>query len=604
MADDFTRFEEALKAASDAGDVQAATQLATEMRRMLERQGAGMPKPIKLGQEAMPESIASTVGDQFGVGSQRLAGIGSAPMVAGHAIANLAGADNDAAMQNWKSLAHATPNTMGGNIAGNVLQFGALPAGAVGTGMSMAGRTLPRWGQIADVGATQGGLAAATTPGDASDRFLAGAMGLGSTAIPGSVGAVQTTRRATTKSGKQLDLAENIRREIGADADKLSTELQGTYPGSKYGVSPTAAMLTRNPTLEVLETGSRVRTPDQWTNFDRMNAAARWKALEDAAGTPEELAKMRAARDAFTGPQREEALGTMQGTFHPTGHKLEPLAAKLDELSTGVNRPNKDVQTLVGYVKSELDKGATPEQLYTIRKMLTDGIKAGPTSELSQAARAARPQRMEIIGQIDAALNDMSAGKWQQYLESYKIHSPMINSRQALLNVRDKLTYGRPAGEIPASMGEKPAPYALGKLLEQHGTKTFGSKDIDQLIPQHRELATTLLSDLNAQAGVMQPRATLGSPTAGNLANAGRVNQLTNTMVDAAGSVIPVAGSTVAASVKGSLQNMNEQALAELLRNPKKLAEELTRAKAAAELLRRSGKLGAGTGAGVRSGME
>lgn len=695
---DFTRFEAALKAAADAGDVEGARTIALEMRRQMAREqpNIGMPEPVQLGQSGMPAAIRD-VAKGSGVGEQRLAGIGAAPMVAGHAIANLAGADNDAAMQNWKSLAGATPNTMGGNMAGNAAMFGVAPAGAVGAGMGVAGKTLPRLGTVADVAATQGGLAAATTPGDGSERIWAGALGMAGGAAPAAVGAVQGGRRMVTKDGKQLGLAEALRREIGPDAENLTTSLEGRYPGELYGARGSAAMLTRNPTLEVLETGSRVRTPDQWTQFDRMNAAARWKALEDAAGTPQELAKLKAARDAITTPKRDDALkagrevselqerlkaeraamvSALQdvGRFETTAAQMEnrgdnfvpvpgmprvsskysafpervsetqsaaadarkiyearranvnalegelsslsasgkksfdeaaaPISGYIEQLGGGVNRPNKDVQTIVNYVQSELNKGVTPEQLYTIRKMLTDGIAAAPTSELSQAARAARPQRMEIIGKIDEALNDMSGGKWTEYLESYKISSPLITSRESLTKMRDRLSYGRPEGEIPASMGEKPAPYSFGRLLEQHGTKMYGSKEFDRLIPQHRELASTLLSDLNAQAGVMQPRATLGSPTAGNLANAGRVNQLTNSMLDAAGNVVPVVGGSVAASVKGGLQRMNEEALSELLKDPKRLAETLRKAKASAELLRRSGQVGAGGGAAARTGTE
>ena len=558
-----------------------------------------------IGQAGMPAAIKSTIGEQFGKPAQALAGAGSAPMVAGHAVANLAGADNDASMQNWKAVSQATPYTQGGNIAGNVAMFGAMPAGAIGTGMGMAGRTLPRLGAVADMAATQGGLAAATTPGDASERIMAGMLGVGgAAAFPGMMGAAQGTRRMLTREGKQLGLAEALRRELGADVEGLETALQGRYPGQSYGVNPSAAMLTRNPTLEVMETGSRVRTPDQWTNFDRNNAAARWRALEEAAGTPQELARLKAARDAITTPKREEALGAMGGTFFNTGKKLENLDALLTDLATGANRPNRDVQTMVNVVRSEIEKGTTPEQLYTIRKMLTDGIAAGPTSELSQAARAARPQRMEIIGKIDDALNDMSEGRWSNYLETYKISSPLISSREAVTKIRDRLNYGRPEGEIPASMGERPASYSLGRLLEQHGSKMYGSREIDKLIPQHRQLVETLVADLNAQAGVMQPRATLGSPTAGNIASAGRVGGITNAAIDAAGNAIPLAGSAMAASAKGSLARMNEEALAELLRNPQQLSDTLRKARAAAEYLRISGKAGAGASAGARSGME
>lgn len=608
MPPEMERFNTALELAAKNKDLGAATAILDDMKRWQQQQKLReLPKQIKLGQEGMPEAIKSTVRDQFGVASQRLAGGGSAPMIAGHAVANLLGADNDAAMQNWRSVANATPDTTGGNLVGNAAMFAAAPSRILGPAATFAlgARALPRWGQVADVAATQGGMAAATTPGDASDRLIAGLTGAGAVAAPGAVGAVQTGRRMTTRAGQSLDVAEGLRRELGAEADPLIKALEGTtYPTAGIGVRPSSAMLTRNPTLEAMETGSRVRTGDQWTPLDRMNASARWKALEDAAGTPEELAKMKAARDVFTTPMREGALhGGAPGTTQ-VGTDLSPLNAKLIELSTGENRPNQAVQTMVNYVGSEIEKGATPAQLYTIRKSLTDGIANAPTSELSQAARAARPQRMELIGLIDDTLDKMSAGGWKQYLESYKIASPMISSKSALQKITDALSSGRAAGEVPLSMGERAAPYGFGRKVEQFGTKQFGSQEFDQLIPQHRSLVDSLLADLTAQQGVMMPRATLGSPTAANQANAGRVSQLTNNVIDAAGGLIPVGGSTVSAAVKGSLAAKNEEALARLLQNPDVLAKALRDAAKAQKLQNAAGRTGASGSAATRSLLE
>lgn len=558
----------------------------------------------KLGQEGMPDAIRSVAQDE-GLGAQRLAGIGSAPMIAGHAIAELAGAKNADDVQNWKGVRDATSDTGYGSMAGNALMFGAAPTGAVGpAAVALGAKTLPRWGQIADMTATQGATAAGTTPGDAGERLAAGLLGSAGGAAPAVVGAAQTGRRIATQAGRQLGVGDGLRRELGADADPLVAALAkgSDYPTAGIGVRPSAAMLTRNPILETMETGSRVRTGDQWTQLDRMNAAARWKALEDAAGTPEDLVRMRAARDVFTTPMREEALGATGGALQVgKGTAYSDLNEKLSALTTGANRPNPAVQTMVKYVQNELKQGVTPEQLYTIRKTLTDGIAAAPTSELSQAARAARPQRMELIGLIDETLNDISQGGWSKYLESYKIASPMISSKGALQKVRDALASGRPEGEVPASMGERAAPYTFGRKVEQFGTKEFGSKEIDQLTPQHRQLVESLLLDLTAQQGVMSAKGTLGSATASNMANAGRVHQLTNSMVDAAGNVIPVVGGTVAASIKGGMARQSEESLARMLQDPEVLAKALRDAAKAQALLNKSGRAGAAASAAVRS---
>lgn len=606
MADDLARFEQALKAAAAAGDVEGARALATDMRRVMERAaGPIAQKPFPLGQEGMADAIKSEAA-AFSPADQRLAGAGSAPMLALEGLKGMVGADDPATAQNWKAVSGATPQSAIGNMAGNVGMFAAMPPAAVGPAvLGLGGRALPRAGQVADMVGTQAGVAAATTPGDAGERLVAGLTGAAGGAAPAAVGAAQGTRRMASNAGRQLDVAEGLRREIG-DTDQLVAALRDTagYPTANIGVRPSSAMATRHPVLETMETGSRVRTGDQWTGFDRGNAQARWRALEAAAGTPEELARLRGARDAFTGPMRDEALGTMKGTFYHTGHKLENLDAALNNLATGTNRPNKDVQTMVNYVKGEIEQGASPEQLYTVRKMLTDGVAAGPTSDLSQAARAARPQRMEIIGEIDKALNDMSGGKWEKYLEAYKIASPQISSKGALQKITDSLMSGRAAGEVPASMGERAAPYTVGKLNERFGTKTFGSQEFDQLTPQHRRLMDSLIQDLYTQQGVMQPRGMLGSPTASNLANAGRVGQITNSMVDAAGSVIPYAGGAISASVKGGMARRSEETLAQMLQNPDFLAQALQDAARAQALLTTSGRAGAAGSAAKRNYTE
>lgn len=602
MSDD--ELLKALELAVSQKNMAAANEIGLLLKQSRQR-NEPLPPPAQLGQAGMPDAIKSTIREQFGKPAQVLAGAGSATMVAGHAAANLVGADNDAAMQNWKAVSGATPYTTGGNIAGNVGMFGVAPAGAVGAGMRMAGRTLPRLGAVADMVGTQGVLAAVTTPGDASERIKAAMLGMGGAAVPGVVGAVQGARRMTTNQGSRLGLAEGLRRELGQNADGLAVRLDGTYPASRYGVNPSSAMLTRHPTLEALETGSRTRTGDQWTRFDRMNAEARWGAIEGAAGTPAELATIRAARDALSSPKRVEALGATGGALKVgKGSPYGGLTEKLESLTTGAERPNPSVQAMVGYVNKELEKGVTPEQLYSVRKFLTEGYKSGPPSELANSVKGANFQRREIIEQLDNVLDDMSGGKWADYLKTYKEASPLINSRESLLKIKGSLEKNLPTGMVPPVMGEKVRPTALGAALRQFGEKQFGTQTFDRLLPADRQMLTTLLEDMHNQAGVLSSATKMGSPTAPLTANAGRVNALTSGLVDETVGKIPLVGNNLGASVKGSMARTSEEALAELLKNPKLLAETLRRAKEAGELLRRSGQVGAGAGAGARSGME
>lgn len=596
----------ALDDALKAGNMQAAEEIGLMLKQSRMR---SEPLPqFKIGREALPQAIRAVAAGEP-KGEQVWAGIGSAPAIAGYGIGGLVGVGDPQEAQNWKTLAGATPTTQLANAGGNVAMFSALPTAAFGPAARvLAGaKELPRMGKVADMVATQAAIAAATTPGGFNERLLAAGIGAAGGAAPAVVGAMQGGRRMTTQAGKQLDLAEGLRRELGNDADNIAAALRdpSKYPTSGIGVRPTAAMLTNNPALEAMERGNRTNIGMAWTPFDAANASARWQALEDLAGTPAELAKLRAARDALTAPMREGALQATGGALKVgKGTAYADLDDLLLSLSTGANRPNKEVQTLVNYVRGELEKGVTPEQLYTVRKMLTDGIKAGPTTELSQAARAARPQRMEIIGKLDEVLDDASLGNWSKYLDQYKISSPLINSREALQKIKDKLSAGWPAGEAPATFGSRAAPLTLGRALEQYGTKQFGSKDIDQLIPQHRGLIEALRKDLQSQQNVMMPRATIGSPTAPLLADANRVNDLAGAIADAAGRSVPLVGSKVSASLKGSMERETQEALARLLQNPEMLAEELRKAAMSNKILTQSGRFGQGVSAELRSGRR
>jgi hypothetical protein len=609
---DFKRFEQALQNAEKAGDVEAARSIAAAMREAMLRSdpSLGAPNPIRLGQEAMPDAIRETLRGASRP-AQVMSGVGSAAGIAGEGIKELFSKGDAANLENWRSVAGATGDTIGGNLLGNISMFGAGPT-RLGTSAVGAVTKVPAWlasrpGMVADTAATAGLLNTLATPGDARERLTAGGMSLAaSLGVPALYATGAGARRVLTRGGKRVSVGEGVLAEVGDEGHaRLLDALRSPDPAAALAVSSSAAMRSGEPTLEVLERGSRSSRGDLWRDFDRLNAQARWNALTGRAGTPEELAHLKALRDSRTGGLRDEALENAQLTAQLTrGNAIsEPMlkqfSQKLADWRSGKLRPNKDVQTLADYLEQEIKQGMTPEQLYEVRKVLTEGVKAGRTDQLSSSIKAARAQRMEVVGMIDDLLEDLSGGGWKDYLRRYMVESGPITSKQALQDIATSVKRGQPEGAVPTAMGESAAWKTLGNLRDRFGQKEFGSKLFDRLTPDDRELLNTLVDNLKRQSDVMSAKGVLGSHTAPLLASSQRAGNVTGILSSAAERSIPLGG-ILASNAFNSLGRKAEEELARLLQDPSALAEALEAAARARALAAGASRAGGASGGAAR----
>lgn len=542
---------------------------------------------------------------------QVLGGVGTAPALAYEGIKGLFGRTNHTNVDEQRALRDTNWNARGGNIAGNLGMAYMLPVRA-GAGMAgMIGGRVPamvagRGGMLGDTVLTAGALGAVLEPGGLAERAKAGITSMvASAAAPALTALGQGVRRMTTSTGRQIAVGEALRREVGSKADDLAAALRGTDDAAMaVGVKPSSAMLTKNPVLEVLESGSRAKRADLWRGVDGQNAQARWDALLTRASTKEHLDLLKEARDASTKAMRDKAMTMAEtsvlfekaATIPPA--ELKSVLARLDDLTGGAMRPNKDVQTLAAYVRKELENGISPRQLYEMRKYLTDGIKAGRADELSQAAKAARPQRIELVQQFDDILNKLSGGEYGDYMKSYAAQSKPITSTQAMQDIVGALERGQPVGQVPAAMTA--ASNTVGRLRDSYGSKQIGSQTFDRFLPEDRSFMNSLTQNLADQARVMSSKATLGSPTAGLLANIGRAEATTRFLKNGA-QMLPIPGGGILASkALDEAGNRAEQELARLLQNPEALALALDRAKVAEQLMRRASGAGAASAAANR----
>ena len=281
----------------------------------------------------------------------------------------------------------------------------------------------------------------------------------------------------------------------------------------------------------------------------------------------------------------------------------------INELKTGEQRPNPAVQTVANYVEKQLfgPQGATPQQLYTVRKVLTGQLKTGANEEIGAAAAASRKETMNLVNQIDENLNSLSNGKWSGYLEKYKELSKEVSSKIALQNAIDEMTVNLAKGSTPPALSGKTGEQTLSRSINKFALEDFGAKTIDQLTPEARRIIEALKDDLARTAAGMNARATGGPGTAQYLAAQGRAKGLASQLVrTGAGAVTGGPAGAVAANVAGDLVSTalarsgeeGAQILARLLQDPRYLAAMLEKARKSQTQLNVAGQLGAGGAAG------
>ena len=516
-------------------------------------------------------------------------------------------------IEDVKMIRGATPMTSLGGILGDVGSYGVLPTR--GISMATGGRgMISRPAQMADVSATSAATQALTSP---ENRLQAATYGSLAGVMPGAGSAVQ---RALPQgmggvSKPQIE-GEALLRQFGNESDDLIRALKGEY-APVPGVSGSAAVITKDPRLQVLETGSRTGQGQMWMPFDKANEEARFNALMRAAGTQAERDALAAERDRVTGSMREGAF--REATTTPDTLSMAPsidrMRQTVNELKTGEQRPNPAVQKVTSYVERELfnPQGTTPQQLYTVRKVLTGQLKTGANEEIGAAAAVSRKETMQLVNQIDDTLNSLSGGKWSNYLQKYGDMSKELSSKTALQNAIDDMTINLAQGRVPPALSGKTGEQTLSRVVNKYALENFGAKTIDQLTPENRRLIEALKDDLARTAGAMNARATGGPGTAqyqaANKYQQGLAGQLVKS---GAGAVAggPIGG--IAANVAGDLVSTalarsgeeGAQILARLLQDPRYMAAMLEKARQSQRQLNVAGQLGAGAAAGASATQQ
>ena len=500
-------------------------------------------------------------------------------------------------IEELKMVRGSTPAATLGAMGGDLALFAGMPVkglGAIPAVTRAAPLVLSRPGQIVDMMATSGLTQAALAP---EDKGMAAAIGTLGGALPAVVGGTQRMLPQSAGGVSRPQVAgESLLRDFGSDSEKLIRQLRSEY-NLVPGVAGTSSVVTQNPYLRTLETGSRVGNPQLWMPLDESNAAARFAELLRLSGSPAEREALKEARTvATTGPRNEafQAAKTIESMSRQD--TLSPLRASLDVLLKGEQRENPAVKKVAQYVIGAIDNpaGITPEQMYTVRKILTGQIKTGATDELGAAAAAARRETVGIVKGIDDSLDNLSGGMWSDYLKTYGAASKDLNSKQALQDVIDKISTGHAEGKIPPALVGQTGELTLGRAVENLTRQQFGAKTVDLLTPDARRSIEQMKQDLMRTAQGMNARATGGSPTATYQAARGQANDLASQLASYTGAAAGgVLGGNVGAAIGGSVGRgmvgqsggKNAEILARLLQNPQYMAEMLQKAQQSQLLL-------------------
>lgn len=369
-------------------------------------------------------------------------------------------------------------------VAGSVLGYGKNLASSAVAPFTAAGRD-----RIAQQ-TLEGQAGKYTSAAARADNAATGAAGgaPGGSGVPTPVGGA--VDRAAAGGRTALDLTEYV-------------------PGSK----PTLAQATGNGGIAALERAAKGRAPNEFTERELANYAARNQYFEGIKGTPETLAEAIVAREAATAPLREASL---QGALPAN---TNPVIKTIDDILKSPEGQRDSVVSALQKVRSKLDLGPTygaqsdVAQLYGVRKSINDQLENVAGHE-GQAAKQASRQLIQVRDSLDEAMEKAAPG-FANYRKTYADLSQPINSQTYLqnLNLTDSTSNRITLPKVKAALDK------IEKLRKAPGANEAKSISDEQLAGL-QNLHKDLQREANSARGL-----SIGSNTFQNLA--------TNQLIDA-----------------------------------------------------------------------
>lgn len=238
--------------------------------------------------------------------------------------------------------------------------------------------------------------------------------------------------RPLTRSG-QKTIAGNTLARAATDPLKAQANLERAeeiIPGS----ARTSGAASEDVGLLALEKGVKGQNTGEFGQRVSEQNAARQGALSRIAGTADDIAAAKAARDTTTGAMRESAFRRAASV------DASPVAGKIDEILSSPSGKREAVASALNWAKSRLDGETDARSLYEIRKDLQLAMrgKLQPTSANAPNASTlgqARGELGTVVKALDDAIEEAAPG-FKAYLERYGELSKPIDQMKVLQEIQ------------------------------------------------------------------------------------------------------------------------------------------------------------------------
>ena len=479
---------------------------------------------------------------------------------------------------------------VGGNIVATLPVGGALGAGArvLGAGAGALGATsvAPKIMTMAEALASSGASAGgATGLAGLGVRAAGGAITGGASAAmidPETAGtgaalgaAVPVIGRLAGRAGEAV--ASTVSPFFKAGQERIAGKAIGKFAQNPTaaafemkqagnivpGSLPTAAEASGDMGLAALQRALQNRGgtfANELAQRQAGNNAARTAFVESVGGTPGQVAAIKAARDAATGPMRDSVLkraGMVPGAN---------VVMDIDSMLAHPDNAGRIAQHALGAFRAQI-AGAMDQSgkidaraLYAIRKDIND-VLGGKLSGDAGNLRYAAGQLTRVKAMIDDAI-DLSSRRvqqiparganptaplptWKDYLGQYASESQKAGRMETVQDVLRRIQNGTVAADGQAMLsGAK-----LNQILKNESTDLTR-----KLTPQQVDALRRLAGDMNAGQIVNNAGRAVGSNTTQNLA---QKNLLITALGDSVGGSTPIQ-STLGAAMRLIYGGANE----------------------------------------------
>lgn len=350
---------------------------------------------------------------------------------------------------------------------------------------------------------------------------------------------------------------------------QVVADIQTHYPRGAENIPLSAAAITQNPDIAMLERASRSRNAGAWAPFDENQARAVFKNVQDATWEAEQLGKRLGERSENWNTLWTKAAESQKPRIWV--QRMDKLMRDLDQAMQSAQSSNPSVRAALEEIRNDISRigpAYTPSHLQVMRANLNGQANALSPSALKQADRSS-PAIISLKKELDDILNVSTGGKWQNVLQQYRNDSALVDQARAAAQVRGKYVdeaTGAVRGKVADRSGDIPVITSSSLDSVINATR---AKDLSPRLgaEAHQRLSATL--EALRRQEILQ-----------RLKNTGTGGGGSNTIMDG------VAGARAAGAPNMLIQLLDatkrlgtgrtDDAIAGLLSNPDELARQLS----------------------------